>query len=50
MMSSTAWAHLILSPATRCTEHCQRRGAVLSGHITTVVVFRSGQLGRYCTI
>jgi hypothetical protein len=49
-MSSTAWACLILSPATRCTEHCQRRGAVLSGHITTVAVFRSGQLGRYYTI
>jgi hypothetical protein len=51
MMSCTAsavWSRHVLSLC--CTEHVPSRGAVLSGDITTVVMFRSGQLGRCCTI
>jgi hypothetical protein len=33
-----------------CTEHDQRRGAILSDYITTVVMSKSGQLGWCCTI
>jgi hypothetical protein len=39
-----------LISSTCCTEHGQRRGAVLSGCITTVAMSRSGQLGQRCTI
>jgi hypothetical protein len=51
MMSCTAsavWSRPVLSLC--CTEHVPSRGAVLSGDITTVAMFRSGQLGRCCTI
>jgi hypothetical protein len=44
---SAAWSHPVLSLC--CTEHGPSRGAVLSGHITTVGIFRSGQLDRRCT-
>jgi hypothetical protein len=46
--TSAAWSHPISSPC--CTEHGQRHGAVLSGRITTVAMFRSDQLGRCCTV
>jgi hypothetical protein len=46
--TSAVWSRPVLSLC--CTEHGQRRGVVLSGHITTVAMSRSGQLGRYCTI
>jgi hypothetical protein len=45
---SAAWSRSVSSPC--CTKHDQRRGAVLSSHITTIVMSRSGQLGRRCTI
>jgi hypothetical protein len=51
MMSCTAlaaWSRPVLSLC--CTEHGPYRGAVLSGRITSVVMSRSGQLGRHCTI
>jgi hypothetical protein len=50
-MSSTvsaAWSHPVSSPCY--TEHGQRCGAILSGHITTVAMSRSGQLGLCCTV
>jgi hypothetical protein len=46
-MASPAWSRPVLSLC--CTEHGPSRGAVLSGHITTVAM-SSGQLGRRCTI
>jgi hypothetical protein len=51
MMSCTmsaAWSHHVSSPCY--TEHGQRCGAVLLGHITTVAMSRSGQLGLRCTV
>jgi hypothetical protein len=47
-MTSTAWSCSVSSPC--CTKHGQRRGAFLSGRITIVAMFRSGQLGRCCTV
>jgi hypothetical protein len=47
-MASAAWSRPVSSPY--CTEHFQHHGAVQSGRITTVAMFRSGQLGRRCTI
>jgi hypothetical protein len=46
--TSAAWSHPVSSPW--CTEHGQRCGAVLLGHITIVAMSMSGQLGRRCTI
>jgi hypothetical protein len=46
--ASAAWSRPVSSPCY--IEHGQRCGAVLSGHITTVAMYRSGQLGLYCTI
>jgi hypothetical protein len=51
MMSCTvsvAWSYLVLSLC--CTESGLSRGVVLLGRITTVAIFRSGQLGRGCTV
>jgi hypothetical protein len=51
MMSRTvsaAWSHSVSSPCY--TEHGQRCGVVLSDRITTVAIFRSGQLGLRCTV
>jgi hypothetical protein len=51
MMSCTTsaeWSRPVSSPCY--TKHGQRCGAVLSGHITTVAMSRSGQLGLRCTI
>jgi hypothetical protein len=51
MMSCTvsaAWSRPISSPCY--TEHGQCCGAVLSDHITTVAMSRSGQLGLRCSI
>jgi hypothetical protein len=45
---SATWSRPVSSPC--CTKHGQRRGAVLSGRITTVAMFRSGQLGLRCSI
>jgi hypothetical protein len=47
-MVSATWSHPISSPSY--TEHVQRCGAVLSSCITTVVMFRSGQLRLRCTV
>jgi hypothetical protein len=46
--TSVAWSRPVSSPC--CTEHGHRRGAVLSGRITTVAMSRSGQLSRHCII
>jgi hypothetical protein len=43
-----AWSHPVLS--LWCTEHGPSRDAVLSGHITALVMSRSGQLGRRCSV
>jgi hypothetical protein len=51
MMSCTksaAWSRPVSSPCY--TEHGHRYGAVLVGHITTVVISRSDQLGLRYTI
>jgi hypothetical protein len=45
--ASAAWSRHVSSPCY--TEHGQRCGVVLSGHITTVAMSRSGQLGLRCT-
>jgi hypothetical protein len=46
--ASAAWSHPVLSLCY--TEHGPYRGAILSGRITSVVMSKSGQLGRCCTI
>jgi hypothetical protein len=46
--ASVAWSRPVSSPCY--TEHDQRCGAVLSGRITTVVMYKSGQLGLCCTV
>jgi hypothetical protein len=46
--TSAAWMRLISSPYY--TEHGQRCGAVLSGHITIVAMSKSDQLGLRCTV
>jgi predicted NBD/HSP70 family sugar kinase len=51
MMSCTvsaAWSCPVLSLC--CTEHGLYRCAILSGHITFVVMSRNDQLGRRCTV
>jgi hypothetical protein len=47
-MALAVWSRHVSSPY--CTKYGQRCGAVLSGHITTVAMCRSGQLGRRCTV
>jgi hypothetical protein len=47
-MVSAAWSHLVSSPCY--TIHGQYCGAIMSGHITIVAMFRSGQLGLCCTV
>jgi hypothetical protein len=46
--ASAAWSCPILSLC--CTEPGPSCGAILSGHITIVVMSKSGQLGRRCTV
>jgi hypothetical protein len=46
--TSVAWSCPVSSPCY--TEHGQCRGAILSGRITTVTMFRSGQLGLRCSV
>jgi hypothetical protein len=46
--TSAAWSRPVSSPCY--TEHGQRCGAVLSGHIITVAMSRSGQLGPRCSV
>jgi hypothetical protein len=46
--TSIVWSHPVLS--LYCTEFGPSRGAVLSGHITTAAMSRSGQLDRRCTV
>jgi hypothetical protein len=46
--TSAAWMRLISSPYY--TEHGQRCGAVLSGHITIVAMSKSDQLSLRCTV
>jgi hypothetical protein len=51
MMSCTvlaAWSHLVLLFC--CTELDPFRGVVLLGRITTVAMYRSGQLGLHFTV
>jgi hypothetical protein len=51
MMSCTtlaAWSRPVSSPCY--TEYGQRCGVILSDHITTVAMSRSGQLGLHCTV
>jgi hypothetical protein len=51
MMSCTvsaAWSRTVSSPCY--TEYGQRCGAVLMGHITTVAMSKSDQLGLRCTV
>jgi hypothetical protein len=43
-----AWSHPLLSLC--CTEHGSSHCAILSGHIITVAMSRSGQLDRRCTV
>jgi hypothetical protein len=51
MMSYTTSAVWSRPVSSLCyTEHDQRYGAVLSGRITTVDMFRSGQLGLRYTV
>jgi hypothetical protein len=45
---SAAWSCSVLS--LYCTEYGSSRDVVLSGHITVIVMSRSGQLGRRCTV
>jgi hypothetical protein len=52
-----AWSRLqrqqcgvVLSYHSAARNMAQRRGAILSGHITTVAMSRSGQLGRRYTL
>jgi hypothetical protein len=47
-MASAVWSRHVSSSCY--TEHGQRCGAVLSSRITTVAMFRSGQLGLCCTV
>jgi hypothetical protein len=46
--ASAAWSHPVLSLC--CTEHGPSCDTVLSGHITIIAMFRSGQLDRRCII
>jgi hypothetical protein len=46
--ASAAWSRHVLSLC--CTEHGPFHGVILSGHITTIIMYMSGQLGRRCTI
>jgi hypothetical protein len=51
MMSCTVsatWSHPVLSLC--CIEYGPYHGAVLSGRITSIAMYRSGQLGRHCTV
>jgi hypothetical protein len=41
--TSAAWSHPVL--LLYYTKHGSYRGAVPSGHITSVAMFRSGQMG-----
>jgi hypothetical protein len=45
---SAVWSRSILSHCY--IEHGQRRGVALLGRITTVAIYKSGQLGRWCTV
>jgi hypothetical protein len=45
---SVAWSRPVLSLC--CIEYGLSHNAVLSGHITTVAMSRSGQLGRRYTV
>jgi hypothetical protein len=47
-MTSATWSRTISSHCY--TEHGQHCGAVLSGRITTVVMFKSDQLSLRCTV
>jgi hypothetical protein len=46
--TSAAWSRSVLSLC--CTEHVSYRGAVLSGRITSIAMYMSGQLGQRCTV
>jgi hypothetical protein len=46
--TSAAWSRSVSSPCY--TEHGQRCSVVLSGRITTVDMFKSGQLELCCTV
>jgi hypothetical protein len=46
--ASAAWNRPVLSLC--CTKHCPYHGVILSGRITSVGMFMSGQLGRRYTV
>jgi hypothetical protein len=46
--TSAAWSRPISSFC--CTEHGQHHDAVMSGRITTVAMYMSGQLDQRCTV
>jgi hypothetical protein len=46
--TSAVWSRPVSSPCY--TKHGQRCGAVLSGRITTVAMYRSGQLVLRCSV
>jgi hypothetical protein len=46
--ASAAWSCPVSSPCY--TEHGQRCGIIPLSRITTVAMFRSGQLGLHCTV
>jgi hypothetical protein len=46
--ASATWSHLVLSLC--CTKHGSSRGAIRSGRISTVAMFRSGQLDIRCAV
>jgi hypothetical protein len=46
--TSAAWSRPVLSLC--CTEPIPSRGAVLSGRITTILMSKSDQLDRRCTM
>jgi hypothetical protein len=46
--ASATWSHPVSSPCY--TEHGQHCGVILSGRITTIVMYRSGQLCLRCTV
>jgi hypothetical protein len=46
--ASVVWSSPVSSPCY--TEYGQRCGAILLGHIITITMSRSGQLGLCCTV
>jgi hypothetical protein len=45
---SASWSHPVAS--SYYTEHGQRYGVILSGRITIIAMYKSGQLGLRCSV